>query len=439
MKEELSLAKLNGKDEKKIKEINDKYISLLKDFDYKQREYTHKKIISEGRKIKEYLGISSVGSGLESCSSGYLGDKSYSSDDEEVRKIASIYDSNSIPNAFFGENPNDVLEIKIIGMNIEEISSNISMFKKATILKISDCPLLKTFPDISQMHSLRYLIINRCPSLKLLKIKDHYLSDLNVTKCGLIDLKLDNVRLTNLVIKECLALKKINAKQLSYLVNVNLSFNQITDISPFMEFRQIEKLVCKNRYQRILYPIRNIINENNKFQTKSLIVFIGEHPLKTGIKEKELVKRTVINGIESLRIIPDNIYQLSNLTDLDLSGNLINSIPEKLSLCKNLKYLNLKNNNIEVLNVGICLKNASKIILYGNKIKFINDYFKNLKKLEELELGYNNIKVTSFYHDLFHENTEVKADDFHIPFNLAWKKKTKRKEIKNSLLNFYSD
>lgn len=432
MKEEIHLAQIKGKSNTEIEEIRNKYFSLLKELDYRQKDQSHKTMIAEGRKIKESF-TESISFGKTS----YLNDIYDSSEDEDVRREASIYNSDFIPESFYFDKSLHVKEIKIIRMNIKEISTNIEMFKNATVLKIIDCPLLQCLPNISNMNNLKYLIVNKCPLIEKVNIQNNKLVDLVITKCGTNDLILKNMKLINLSVKECPELKHINIQKLNNLVNVDLSYNQITNISSLMNCKQLEKLICRNRYRRTLYPLRSINDDTFFIPSKSLIVFIGNHPSKKSMTEENKVKRIIIHGIKALKDIPKEIRQLKKLKELDLGGNLIESIPKELVSCKNLKYVNLENNNIKDLNEGISLFNVQKINLMGNKIEVIENYFTKLSELWNLDLRYNNLKLNSFNHQLFNDLTEVKAHDFHIPFKLEWKKRIEQKKKDFNSFKYY--
>jgi len=325
MKEDVHLAQINKKSEKELLEIKNKYHSLLKEYDNRQKDQAHTTMINEGRKFKEIFTKSVCQSNVQ---------------DNILRKEAYIYNNNFIPDSFYLKKSLHVKEIKIIEMDITEISSNILMFKNANTLKIADCSLLQDLPDISQMTNLKYLIISKCPLIKKIEIKNSQLINLNIKRCGINNLILDNIKLTDLVINECPKLKKINACNLNELINVDLSNNQIIDIQPLMKFTKIEKLICKNRYRRTLCPIININNDNILIPSNSLIVFIGDNTCNT----KQKIKRTVINGISALKNIPIDIKQLKNLKELDLSGNMIEQVPKELKICKKIKQLCLDNN-----------------------------------------------------------------------------------------------
>ncbi|MGB3493322.1 MAG: leucine-rich repeat domain-containing protein, partial [Elainellaceae cyanobacterium] len=95
------------------------------------------------------------------------------------------------------------------------------------------------------------------------------------------------------------------------------------------------------------------------------------------------------NQIEEL---PDSITQLHNLTELDLSNNQIEEIPECIAQLQNLTKLDLRDNQIKEIPECIAqLQNLTKLDLGENQIKEIPECIAQLQNLTELSLGENQI------------------------------------------------
>lgn len=75
--------------------------------------------------------------------------------------------------------------------------------------------------------------------------------------------------------------------------------------------------------------------------------------------------------------LPTSLFQLQELTILDLSHNMLREVPEELELSKNLLLLNLSNNLIETIpnNVFVSLSNLTFLDLSNNKLGAVRRCF----------------------------------------------------------------
>jgi len=124
---------------------------------------------------------------------------------------------------------------------------------------------------------------------------------------------------------------------------------------------------------------------------------------------------------ENLRVIPINILNDKSITSIDLSYNLLTSLPDDfgiiLSNLPKLRYLNLNNNQLKSLphmcgfGQGLLnLPSLEKLTLVNNSLTSLPDGFgraPNLPKLESLFLSYN--KLTSLP-DGFGQNLPILTD-----------------------------
>jgi hypothetical protein len=105
---------------------------------------------------------------------------------------------------------------------------------------------------------------------------------------------------------------------------------------------------------------------------------------------------------QSLQKIPDSIAELSALRSLDLSFNRISFIPVWLGRLENLERLNLAGNEIGSLSESLTMratipasfarmKNLKDLNLSGNQINNIPSFFWDLGELEKLDLSENRI------------------------------------------------
>jgi Leucine-rich repeat (LRR) protein len=90
--------------------------------------------------------------------------------------------------------------------------------------------------------------------------------------------------------------------------------------------------------------------------------------------------------------LPEEIYKLKNLTELDLSYNQISVIPDAIAELKNMTKLYLWNNQISEISEGIIeLENLAELGLGVNQISKIPNTITKLKNLTELYLTSNQI------------------------------------------------
>lgn len=96
-----------------------------------------------------------------------------------------------------------------------------------------------------------------------------------------------------------------------------------------------------------------------------------------------------INRISS---IPPKIGLMTDLEELDLSGNMISLIPPEIKNCKSLRELYLGRNTITKIPEEFCeLRNLEALNLRYNSIKSLPDKFGSLANLKFLNLEGNNI------------------------------------------------
>lgn len=95
------------------------------------------------------------------------------------------------------------------------------------------------------------------------------------------------------------------------------------------------------------------------------------------------IKDNLIKSLEDV-----DFHRLSNLTFIDLQGNLLESIPDSFSLLKSLRYLNLSSNNIEDFPDAICkIVSLVDFDISFNKIADLPDEIGQLVNLEKLAIS----------------------------------------------------
>ena len=123
--------------------------------------------------------------------------------------------------------------------------------------------------------------------------------------------------------------------------------------------------------------------------------------MKPHIKDKikELKPNTSNIQLHNGRIkeIPHKLKICKDLKYLDLFGNSINIIPDWFFEFKNLENLSLKNNSFKELPIIIfTIENLNSLNLSDNQISKITEhYFSSLMRIEKVDLSYNHISFIS--------------------------------------------
>lgn len=95
----------------------------------------------------------------------------------------------------------------------------------------------------------------------------------------------------------------------------------------------------------------------------------------------------------NLKEFPARILKLKNLRYINLSNNQINSIPSKFWNLTKLESVNIGWNNIKTISDSIKnLSNLKILVLSSNKLDSLPKAITELKKLEKLEISWNNIQ-----------------------------------------------
>lgn len=92
-------------------------------------------------------------------------------------------------------------------------------------------------------------------------------------------------------------------------------------------------------------------------------------------------------------VIPENVFKLTNLCELDLSDNFLCSIPDDIGKLTKLEILTLYNNNLDSLpdSIGNLVK-LWELDLDDNNLETLPPNFGKLKNLRKLFLRNNNLK-----------------------------------------------
>ena len=233
----------------------------------------------------------------------------------------------------------------------------------AKSLDLSECNLIEIPESILKL-----------PWLKELNLSENEISDISVLK----DLQqLIHLDLSENEISDISVLKDL--KQLTFL---NLYDNQISDISAFADLNKLASLELSN------IPSFDFSLIKDLKQLTSLTLWECDISDISVLKDlKQLSSLGLgLNQISDISILKD----LKQLTLLDLTANQIRDI----SILKDLKQLtsiNLTNNQISDISFLKDLKQLTSLNISVNQINDIS-YLKDLKQLTELNLSKNPIK-----------------------------------------------
>jgi Leucine-rich repeat (LRR) protein len=127
----------------------------------------------------------------------------------------------------------------------------------------------------------------------------------------------------------------------------------------------------------------------------SLPAVVREYPLIESLEEAKAnpsgVYRLSLRK-KSLRKIPAEIWEFTNLLELDLSHNRIGQIPDSVRRLKNLQVLNISYNKLQALPSELGeLRELRQLLAYHNRLETLPAEVGRLEQLTHLDLWYNEI------------------------------------------------
>jgi len=178
----------------------------------------------------------------------------------------------------------------------------------------------------------------------------------------------------------------MNCADIIYYVSQFLDLDSYLVLSAtnhFINF-QIENICKRYVENKLLYGLNTYLSS-----------YIAHHKIKSKCEELEICSHLEITNLylydRSIRTFPNEITFLSQLAYLDLEQNDIFSIPRSISRLSNLQDLYLSDNHIQTIKPICQLYNLKKLDLSWNKISEIPDQISQLTNLNNLDLCHNEI------------------------------------------------
>lgn len=187
-----------------------------------------------------------------------------------------------------------------------------------------------------------------------------------------------SLRLAGKGIKDLSGIEAFSEKEITWIF---LDWNEITDLTPLQDFKNLTKISFSGNQVIDLTPLskiktlENITAINNKIETIK--------PLQN-LKD---IKYITLDGNKLAEI--NSISAWSKLIDISFQNNQIETIPNLTNL-NNLETINLSNNKIATLENLSSLENMKKLEIDNNQIKALKG-IENFKNLEVLSCSNNQI------------------------------------------------
>lgn len=133
--------------------------------------------------------------------------------------------------------------------------------------------------------------------------------------------------------------------------------------------------------------------------------------LEEAMKNPEKVYRLSLRG-QKLRTVPEQLFLLKNLQELDLSRNKLKALPESMGRLTHLQVLNVSSNLLEELPDSIGqLVHLKKLLAFKNNLGALPKTIGQLESLEVLDLWSNNL---SYFPDEMSQLQKLRWMDLRV-------------------------
>lgn len=261
--------------------------------------------------------------------------------------------------------------------HLREVPVELGKLAKLEHLSMKDNQIEKLFGELTELHSLRTL-----------NLRKNNIKSSGVPKELFLLADLTTIDMSHNRLKE---VPEGMEKAKSLLV-LNLSYNQIEVIPPSLFINLTDLLfldLSHNKLETLPPQIRRLSNlqtlilDGNPLEHFQLRQLPSLHSLNT---------LNMRNTHRSLQNFPTSLDTLTNLTELDLSMNLLPRIPEVLFSLSSLVQLNLSDNQIAELSPNIeLLTNLESLTLSRNQITVLPPALCRLSRLRRLYLNDNKL------------------------------------------------
>ncbi|KAJ7986431.1 hypothetical protein DPEC_G00339820 [Dallia pectoralis] len=175
-----------------------------------------------------------------------------------------------------------------------------------------------------------------------------------------------------------------------YIYNDGTKMVMLNNLKKMVNLTELELVHCDlERIPHAIFSLSNLqeldLKENNLQSIEEIISF------------QHLRKLTCLKlWHNSICYIPEHIKKLSCLERLYFSNNKIEILPSHLFLCNKIRYLDLSNNDIRFIppEIGV-LQSLQYFSVTCNKIETLPDELFFCKKLKTLKLGKNMLSLLS--------------------------------------------
>lgn len=312
----------------------------------------------------------------------------------------------NIPDEAYNE---DLCWLILSNNKIRVIPEEIGILKKLTRLALNDNRIEKISSAIAGLQMLNWIDLtrNRLRELPMclhtLPITGLGLSENEFTEIPVCVLRMTSLRKFGFFSNRIRTVSPSIANLVN-LVKIDLSNNFINKLPD--EFCKLKNLTWLNLSNNCLVELPRKIGD---------LVNLEE----LGLGSNKLEYLPDISKLTKLRILPVfknklkkvNVTNLKNIEKLDFSDNELTEFPYEVIYLKSLRYLNLKNNKIQSIDLELygVVSNISLLDLSDNKMKYIPaKFFRIFSNLTTIRVSNNPYAFTSF------RNSEFKV----IPMNM---------------------
>jgi Leucine-rich repeat (LRR) protein len=275
-------------------------------------------------------------------------------------------------------------------INLTEVPASIGILKQIRILEFQENPIVKISSEIGSLENLEELHVGTRSSIFKCGLKTLPSELSKCTKLKILDLKMSDI--------ETLPASFSALENLEY---IDLSWNKLLKFPDFLAKLSKVRHLDVSRNAIGAFPtqlgvlgtsLETLLFEGNfygKYTEKLNRIPLSITTL-TNLKKLSLKDQVFEN-------LPNNFWtSLINLEELNLSGGLIQEIPDGIESLTKLKTLYLKGNEIKILNPKLVNMKSLENLDVSSNLNFDTEAsletIKQLTKLKTLDISYNDIK-----------------------------------------------